>query len=393
MDVLLETQRTVSRPGLQNGCSYRGTSVCKLSGLPLDGARRRTVRRSSEWRRMARSMTFLVNDAQQARSRDEVPAWINFAAGVVATLVTRTVLIPLDTIKTNLQSTLSTQLRGMSWHARVAYVTRNVVQRHGMLGLWRGLPVSVLGSAPAQAVYMTTYEAFKVALRVAEPSGDQVRRSTPRALVRIALAAALADTVASLVRVPPEVVKQQVQTGRFRNASSALCALAKQPLHRGGLYRGFWAQVARDVPFAMALFVVYESLNEIVRQRRIQARSDSRDQQQTPAAATMLNRKPVWTGSVAGTVAALCTMPMDIARTRLMARPYGEYKGVWQAVLQIAREEGFMTLWSGTWLRILYKMPSSTLFLASFDWSRSALSRLQRAFRHGSYKDERHRPP
>jgi hypothetical protein len=326
----------------------------------------------------------VANEAQLALSKEPAPAWINFASGVVATFVTRTVLIPLDTIKTNMQSTAASQLCGLRWYARVAYVTRNIVRRHGVLGLWRGLPVSVLGSAPAQAVYMATYEAFKVGLRVADPSGEQVRRSTPRTLLRIALAAALADTVASLVRVPPEVVKQQVQTGRYRNTWSALCALTKQPLHRGGLYRGFWAQVARDIPFAVSLFVVYESLNEIVRQRRIQAQSDWRDQhqRQMPAATIgVLKRKPLWTGSVAGTVAAICTMPMDIARTRLMARPYGEYTGVWQAVQQIAREEGLMMLWAGTWLRILYKMPSSTLFLASFDWSRATLLRIRRALR------------
>jgi solute carrier family 25 S-adenosylmethionine transporter 26 len=321
-----------------------------------------------------------VHDVQRARVAESAPAWVNFAAGVMAAFVTRTVLIPLDTIKTNMQSATVAQLRGLPWHRRLVFVARSIVKRHGVLGFWRGLPVAVIGNAPAQAVYMATYEALKSMMHVAEPTPDVVRRSTPRTIVRIAIAAALADTVASLVRVPPEVIKQQVQTGQHQNAISALRALARQPLHRGGLYRGFWAQVARDVPFAVSLFVVYESLNEFFVQRRMHADSKTGDGHHIATANALGNgRKPVWTGSVAGTVAAICTMPMDIARTRLMARPYGEYAGVWQAIYQIAREEGPMTLWAGTWLRILYKMPSSTLFLASFDWSRAALVRIQRA--------------
>ncbi|KAK4534355.1 hypothetical protein CDCA_CDCA01G0380 [Cyanidium caldarium] len=309
-----------------------------------------------------------VSRIASERETGTAAPWMNFVAGVVATLVTRVALTPFDVVKTNLQYIKGQPGLPTLLPYRVGWVMRDIARRNGPAGFWSGLPAALLGGAPAQALYMTVYSACKVRLGASHPDASR------GALLRVAAAAALADAMVALVRVPPEVVKQQLQTGQHRNTWAAVRALAQRPLHRGGFYQGFWAQVWRDVPFAVTLFVAYELLNRQAASRA--ARAQHTAQVGTDALAPPPSSSPVaWTSGAAGAIAALCTMPMDVARTRLMTRPPDEYRGVWHAMQRIAREDGVATLFAGTIPRILYKIPSASIFLTSFEATRTMLLR------------------
>lgn len=84
------------------------------------------------------------------------------AAGVIASVLSKTAVYPLDTIRKRLQ---------VQGPMRSRYVHRNIPVYSGVLrtimhiwghegarGLYRGLPVSLLKAAPASAVTMWTYE-------------------------------------------------------------------------------------------------------------------------------------------------------------------------------------------------------------------------------------------
>ena len=123
----------------------------------------------------------------------------HMVSGAIAGTAVEAALYPLDTIKTRLQAT-----RGgatVSW-------------RH----LYKGLGGNLVGVIPSCAVFFAVYEPAKRHL-LPTRNVDTVHSHTVSGHLA---AAALAGLASSLIRVPTEVVKSQMQTGRFASASNAL---------------------------------------------------------------------------------------------------------------------------------------------------------------------------
>lgn len=83
----------------------------------------------------------------------------------------------------------------------------------GLGGLYTGFIASLAVSAPSTAVFAAGYEFAKNALEkaaVQHPLGGILQPCAP------ILASSFGNVFSSVVRVPPEVVKQQVQTGMYR---------------------------------------------------------------------------------------------------------------------------------------------------------------------------------
>eukprot|EP00238_Polyblepharides_amylifera_P011279 CAMPEP_0196596334 /NCGR_PEP_ID=MMETSP1081-20130531/85529_1 /TAXON_ID=36882 /ORGANISM="Pyramimonas amylifera, Strain CCMP720" /LENGTH=131 /DNA_ID=CAMNT_0041921291 /DNA_START=78 /DNA_END=470 /DNA_ORIENTATION=- len=124
-----------------------------------------------------------------------------------------------------------------------------VVRKQGVRGLYRGLSGSVATSTPSSALFFTAYEAAKQSLKGSVP--ERLQWSVPM------MAAALANVVASGVRVPPEVVKQRMQTGMYTGGFITSAVRLFREEGPRGMYTGYWIQLLRDVPYAALQFVTY----------------------------------------------------------------------------------------------------------------------------------------
>ncbi|GJD11750.1 Mitoferrin [Galdieria sulphuraria] len=82
--------------------------------------------------------------------------WQHMIAGAVAGLTETTLMFPLDTVKTRLQSiTVNTPNQGL--FSCVAEILR----KEGFLKLWRGIGAASMTAGPGHAVYFATYEIGK----------------------------------------------------------------------------------------------------------------------------------------------------------------------------------------------------------------------------------------
>ena len=99
-----------------------------------------------------------------------------------------------------------------------------------------------------------------------------------------------------------EVVKQRRQAGDSRSSLSvAVHAWKRDGLQ--GLYRGGLATIAREVPFSLIQFPLWELLKaEVVKHKR---------RPTTPAESALC-------GSLGGVVAGALTTPLDVVKTRMM---------------------------------------------------------------------------
>ncbi|KAG0746142.1 hypothetical protein G6F16_007028 [Rhizopus arrhizus] len=236
-------------------------------------------------------------------------------AGACAGTAVDTVLFPLDTIKTRLQS------------------QHGFIASGGFRGIYSGLLSAVIGSSPNASLFFVTYEGVK---RVLGTSTEY----TP--LIHMA-AASCGETVACTIRVPTEVIKQRMQTKQFNKTSAAVSHVLRT---EGilGMYRGFLSTVSREIPFTCIQFPLYEYF------KRTYAAAKGRRTE--PYEAAMM-------GSVAGGIAAAVTTPLDVCKTRIMLSHKNQssgkhYSGIVSTMKRIASEEGTRALFSGIGPRVMW---------------------------------------
>ena len=198
-----------------------------------------------------------------------------------------------------------------------------------------GLGPAAVGSAPNAALFFCTYDTVKkVGVRQGWEDGARLHM----------VAASLGEVTACLVRVPVEIVKQRRQA----SSQSKSLEIVRSTLRTEGvvgLYRGYFTTVAREIPFSLLQFPLWEFLKSSLGTWR------GRD----PAA-----WEASLCGAVAGGFSAGVTTPLDVAKTRIMLAQAGtkEAEAGMLGVIRLVRQEaGVRGLFAGltprvTWISI-----------------------------------------
>eukprot|EP01147_Barroeca_monosierra_P006655 gene6655-9434_t len=249
--------------------------------------------------------------------------------GCVAGPVVDIVLYPIDTVKTRLQS------------------SQGFFKAGGFRGVYRGLSSAALGSAPAAACFFASYEGTKLAM------GLFVRDEY--AVVREMTAGSIAEMTTAVVRMPFEVVKQQLQAHIHPTTRECVSHIFS---NKGitGFWEGYVSLIVREIPFSFLQFPIYESL------KRTTARYQRIDVRELPAWQGSL------CGSIAGGVSAAITTPLDVAKTRILL---GQGKsGIYSTLSNIFRKEGVRALFAGVAPRTALISLGGAIFFGAFEKAR-----------------------
>ncbi|CAM6082305.1 unnamed protein product [Calypogeia fissa] len=290
----------------------------------------------------------------------------NFVSGASASLCSKIILQPFDTSKTLLQA--AREVRGN--YTNLVQCMVGLVKNRGFGALYTGFLASIAVSAPSSAVFAAGYEFSKNWIEKAS-----VDSTLPLKTVAPVLAAAFGNIAASVVRVPPEIIKQRVQAGIYRDVLGAIQAVyARDGLT--GFYRGYTAMVLRDVPYSALQFLTFEVLKKERQKLRVRRNKN----EESKRGKDLMN--DLWMGAIAGAVASSLTTPLDVVKTRIMTQtPAGSiaYTGLGNTVKQIWAEEGFMGFTRGMAPRVLYKVPASAVFLVCYEAMKRIMSSARRA--------------
>ncbi|XP_073139016.1 S-adenosylmethionine carrier 1, chloroplastic/mitochondrial-like [Henckelia pumila] len=166
-------------------------------------------------------------------------------------------------------------------------------------------------------------------------------------------AGALGGLAASFVRVPTEVVKQRIKTGKFDSAPEALRLIVSREGFKG-LFVGYGSFIDQ--------FCIYE-------QFRIGNNLAAKRDMQDPENAIV--------GDFAGALTGSITNPLDVINTRLMIQgSTNQYKGIVDCVQTIVKDKAYplfsrirpRVLWIGIGGSIFFGVLESTKrFLAERD--------------------------
>ncbi|XP_020554566.1 S-adenosylmethionine carrier 1, chloroplastic/mitochondrial isoform X1 [Sesamum indicum] len=263
-------------------------------------------------------------------------------AGGTAGVVVETALYPIDTIKTRLQAA-----RGGG----------KIILK----GLYSGLAGNLAGVLPASAVFIGVYEPAKQQLlrNLPENLSAVAHLISYRILVGVLTAGVLGGIASSFIRVPTEVVKQRMQTGQFTSASDAVRLIASKEGFKG-LYAGYGSFLLRDLPFDAIQFCLYEQLRIGY---KLAAKRDLND----PENAII--------GAFAGALTGAITTPLDVIKTRLMVQgSANQYKGFFDCVQTIVREEGPSALLKGVGPRVLWIGIGGSIFFGVLERTKRFLA-------------------
>ncbi|KAK2746372.1 hypothetical protein FQN57_003254 [Myotisia sp. PD_48] len=304
-------------------------------------------------------------------------------AGAAAGITVDVSLFPLDTIKTRLQQARRPAASTPN-HGAVSVQTF----RQTFRGIYAGLPSVLLGSAPSAASFFIVYDGVKRYFLPPSTSTDAPVVSWQRAVLTHSVASSLGEIAACAVRVPTEVIKQRAQAGMF--GGSTLLALkdilALRHAHSSGnggerkggkllvireLYRGTSITIAREIPFTILQFTMWEGMKD--------AYASWKKANEPPTSSdikTISATSSAVFGSIAGAISAGLTTPLDVVKTRVMlARRRGDGSGagmgmdkvrVRDIVRGIWKEEGFGAFWRGIGPRVAWIGIGGAVFLGSY---------------------------
>lgn len=162
------------------------------------------------------------------------------------------------------------------------------------------------------------------------------------------LGAVLGESAQVLFRNPFELVKQNLQIGKYKTAKEALLEIYKINGIKG-MYRGYFVTVFREIPFGLIQYPLYEHLK-----KKSKKQSES-------------SMKYALCGAQAGGIAAFLTTPIDVVKTRIMTQNNKDFdfKKIIPIFKNIYNNEGPLKFFSGVHVRVLYISLGGMIFFGS----------------------------
>lgn len=218
----------------------------------------------------------------------ENPFLLSFIAGGCCGLAVDSILFPIDTCKTRLQSEAGFWKSG------------------GFKGIYNGIVPVLAGSVPTASLFFSVYYLIRSFFQQYSDESLENDRSFEQFLIVYLvslLAASVGEMFADLVRVPVEIVKQKHQVSEVRmRATDILLRTYRTEGLFNGVYRGYGVTIMRDIPFSAIQYPLQQTLKDFV------LKSVNIQFQSFVSACC---------GTIAGAIAAGATTPLDAAKTRI----------------------------------------------------------------------------
>jgi hypothetical protein len=269
-------------------------------------------------------------------------------AGGTAGMVARTVIAPIERAKILYQIQ-----RGVGQEAGWTGILPKILREEGALAMWKGNSAAVMRVVPYMSIQFLGFEEYRTLLgRFAlQPDLHNMTAGSLAGLTAVALTYPL-DTV----RARMAAQMAGVADARY---SGMLDCLVRLPRERGvaSLYKGMSTTMIGVAPYAGLKFASYEAMK-----RSLAPLMGVDSEADLPASAR------VTCGMVAGGVAQTFVYPFDVIRRRFQTSDKPPYKGTWDALTTIAREEGVARgLFRGLSLNYLKTIPNVAVYMSLYD--------------------------
>lgn len=241
-----------------------------------------------------------------------------------------------------------------------------ISRNEGITSLWSGLPPTLLMAIPATVIYFTAYDRLRVDLWSWYGTSQQP-------LWIPIFCGAAARCIAATTISPLEMVRTKMQSQKmsYWEISRAVGQLVKieGPL---SLWRGLGPTLLRDIPFSSIYWAGYEFMKQKLDQRHPSLRFS------------------LTAGAIAGSLAAVATLPFDVAKTHRQIE-LGERdlldpsKRLTQAspktgdiLKKVYSQSGVAGLFSGIVPRVIKVAPSCAIMISIYEFGKQFFAKHNR---------------
>ncbi|XP_021570943.1 mitoferrin-1 isoform X2 [Carlito syrichta] len=262
-------------------------------------------------------------------------------AGAMAGILEHSVMYPVDSVKTRMQS-LNPDPKAQ--YTSIYGALKKIMRTEGFWRPLRGLNVMVIGAGPAHAMYFACYENMKRTLN------DAFNHQGNSHLAN--------------------VVKQRLQMYNSQHQSALGCVRTVWRTEGlGAFYRSYTTQLTMNIPFQSIHFITYEFLQEQVNPHR-----------------TYNPQSHIISGGLAGALAAAATTPLDVCKTLLntqenvalsLANISGRLSGMANAFRMVYQLNGLAGYFKGIQARVIYQMPSAAISWSVYEFFKYFLTKRQ----------------
>ncbi|KAJ2783380.1 Mitochondrial succinate-fumarate transporter [Coemansia javaensis] len=287
-----------------------------------------------------------------AKSNSKPTLTTHLLAGGAAGLAESLCCHPLDTVKVRMQ--LRNSLRGAGAAPKSFLgVGQRIVQREGVLALYKGLGAVVTGIVPKMAIRFSSFELYKSWL------ADGAGKVSTLGVFVAGLGAGITEAVA--VVTPMDVIKIRLQAQRhsmmdplevprYRNAMHAAYTIAREEGIRT-LYKGVALTALRQSTNQAVNFTFYQEFKRIA--RRVQGVDE------------LPSYQHLILGGVSGAMGPISNAPIDTIKTRIQKATSLKGESAWTRFVTVTREiaqkEGYRAFYRGLTPRVLRVAPGQAI--------------------------------
>ncbi len=230
------------------------------------------------------------DDLEWEDNPGNIPFHVHMIAGSFAGLCEHITIFPIDTLKTHLQCERCGAISPLTtWNC-----ASKLVKNEGIMRLWRGVTAMFAGCIPAHAMYFSIFEFMKVRLGMNNDTHQPLRA---------AFAGASASFGHDIFMTPFDVIKQRMQLGYYKNMIHCTQTILKYEGIKA-FYRSFPTTLIMNIPYGCIMVAVNESARKIL----------------NPSNTKYNITSSMLAGSIAGSIAAVLTNPLDVIKTRLQTQ-------------------------------------------------------------------------
>ncbi|XP_071821145.1 calcium-binding mitochondrial carrier protein SCaMC-2-like isoform X2 [Apostichopus japonicus] len=176
---------------------------------------------------------------------------------------------------------------------------------------------------------------------------------------RILVSGGAAGAVSRTVTAPLDRLKVILQVIGSKKPNISIISGFKHMYREGGIlsfWRGNGANVVKIAPESAIKFVAYEQIKKLLHREGHELQVHQR----------------FLAGSSAGVISQTSIYPMEVLKTRLALRKTGQYKGIVDCAIKIARTEGLRSFYRGYIPNILGVIPYAGVDLAVYETVKNA---------------------
>lgn len=315
-------------------------------------------------------------------SKDTAPKWVHFIAGGTGGCMGALLTCPLEVIKTQFQALhnrriiLASKPKGMP---SFFFALKVIVEREGLRGLWKGLGPNLVGVFPSRAIYFGVYNTSKASmLNLGYKEGPLIHL----------LSAMSAGIAVSTATSPIWLVKTRMQlqtkdSGHLPYKNSWDC-VKRVYVEEGvrGFYKGLGASYL-GIAESSIQFVLYEKMKSLMIAQKLELQKlqivdnlTSIPQSSSSSSSshiTLSSSEYMGLAATAKLVAAICTYPHEVLRTRMREQRGSvpgvtpKYTGLLQALKLIFKEEGAAGLYGGMTTHLIRVVPNAAIMFWTYE--------------------------